>query len=120
MIQTRLAELTVIFATGKRPDVIAAGEECLSEIRKLQRRRDKPRFTLPDVLREAEGMHWPAGLAEQCYDSFQEVGWVRGRNKIPYVDLPATMRNWRRRQEKWNGVPSNGNGTEPTGWKEFI
>lgn len=117
MIQTRISQLRIPnpkLTRGEAQDII---NECLDEIVKLQKRRDKPKFTLREVLIEAERMKWPSGLAEQCHDDYEKVGWIYGKSRHPIVSLPAAMRTWRRNHEKWNPTPS---AKSPAGWADFI
>lgn len=74
--------------------------ECCAEIER-QRRRDKAKFVLSDVMKEAETMQWPSELAEAFHDDYAKVGWVYGKSRHPIVSLPAAMRTWKRNHDKW-------------------
>lgn len=106
MKPSRIAELRDLAATGKQGPKSAAIVELCDALEARHRRQASPKFALSDVMKEAERMHWPPGLAEQCNDTYERVGWKSGKNAI--VSLPAAMRTWKRNHDKWNGVPGGG------------
>lgn len=121
MTSNRINELRAIFATGKRGEVKAAGEELIAELKKRNTRQNPDRFSLREVMIEAEKMKWPEGLAEMCSDDYARVGWVYGKQAHPIVSLPAAMRTWRRNHEKWNGSGEFKTETKtPEGWNSFV
>jgi FMN phosphatase YigB (HAD superfamily) len=109
MIQARLPELRVIFKEGKRPEVIAAGEECLAELERLHKQLYQDRvhnFKAP-TLAHIMNLAVKVGVTdpEVFYDHHQTYGWKGKKGRI--VDFEAALRTWKRNGERF-AVATNG------------
>lgn len=119
----RVEELEMLANTGQQGQKSEAIRELCAAIRESKKRRTRrkqkpiiPR--LSDVMRYAERLKWPAGLAEEFFDRYEQVGWVYGPHRIPIVDFEATMRSFKRGKDKWQ--PAAKATSEPTRWPEFL
>lgn len=119
MTSTRLTELTAIFATGKRSEVIAAGAELIEAVQALQKkqfdrkskeyeRRSSVAPTLAQVMEYAHELGLKEGEAENFFDHYEMVGWVYGKSRHPIKKWKAAMNKWHRQ----NVCPGNGDGSK--------
>lgn len=106
----REIELRAIFATGKRGEVIAAGEECLKEIERQRKRRDPSKGpTLAECITYAQEIGLSMDEATAFYDHHDTYGW-KGK-KGPYLKWEGAMRTWKRNSVRFarNGVQKPAN-----------
>lgn len=107
MIQTRIAELRTLAATGQQGPKSAAIEELCDALQACQRRREKAIGpTLSEVMAYAQEIGMNSGEPEKFHDYHQARGWKMGKTaSAPMRDWRAAMRLWKRNCTPVAGKP---------------
>lgn len=93
-----------IFKTGKRSEVIAAGEELLGLLGKREQTKTKRAKFEPPTLEQVKTYMTHLGLngdnPQSFLDHYESNGWKVGPN--PMVSWQAACRTWKRNHSKFN------------------
>ena len=109
MTSDRMSQLRQAVETGTRREAIAAADELVAEIRKLQRRRDAAKGpSRSEVMTYAAEIGLNGGEPENFFDYHTARGWKMGATaSAPMRDWKAALRLWKRRCAPVNGRPES-------------
>lgn len=113
MKSSELLDLELLANTGQQGKKSAAIHKLITEVRKLQRRRDPNKGpTLREVMEYAETIKMNSGEPEDFFDYYEIVGWKYGKARIQIRDWRAALRRWKK---KASATPSQSKGTHGIG-----
>lgn len=95
MTLDRQAELTAIFATGKRGDVVMAGAELITALHKCEKERDEPANAFAIRIRSIFGRKEATGFGEKETKAFKKL-----KDKISDDDLIMIERYYSANRKK--------------------
>lgn len=110
MKNDRIEALRLLAMSGKQGLKSAAITECLDEIQRLSRRKEKPAGpTLSEVMVYAGQIGMNGGSPEEFFDYYEAIGWVQGKGK-PIRKWQAACRRWHRNSPVVGKKPGYGVG----------